>query len=372
MELCDLELLADLQHYGAATCLIDFTQSPLTALWFACKDEDNLGKDGKVIGMRADNTDLFQIVGSKRQKNEIISFFKEENLWKWQPRDINNRIIIQQSVFIFGKPQIEKKHYESIIIDKNNKANIIEALEKNHNISEVNLFRDMSGFAIANAHDKPYTEYNTEDYFSLGVDAHQRQEIERAITYYSASIKLDGNYDKAYYARGNARGHLSDHKGAKEDFDKTIVLNPNYANAHYSRGIASGKLDDHKGAIENYNKALELNPNFAEAYNNRGGTRGALGDHEGAIEDCDKAIEINPSYVSAYNNRGATRGTLGDHEGAIEDFDKAIKLNPNDAEVYNNRGISRDILGDHKGAKKDFAKSAKLTNINAPDNASKT
>ena len=35
-ELCDLELLADLQHHGVATCLIDFTQTPLTALWFAC------------------------------------------------------------------------------------------------------------------------------------------------------------------------------------------------------------------------------------------------------------------------------------------------------------------------------------------------
>ena len=80
MELCDLELLADLQHYGAATCLIDFTQSPLTALWFACKDEDNLGKDGKVIGMRADNSRFISNSnGSKRQKERTFStFFKEE------------------------------------------------------------------------------------------------------------------------------------------------------------------------------------------------------------------------------------------------------------------------------------------------------
>ena len=30
-ELCDLELLADLQHHGVATCLIDFTQTSLIA-----------------------------------------------------------------------------------------------------------------------------------------------------------------------------------------------------------------------------------------------------------------------------------------------------------------------------------------------------
>ena len=34
----DLELLAELQHRGAATCLIDFTQNPLVALWMACRE----------------------------------------------------------------------------------------------------------------------------------------------------------------------------------------------------------------------------------------------------------------------------------------------------------------------------------------------
>ena len=33
----DLELLAELQHFGAATCLIDFSRNALAALWFACQ-----------------------------------------------------------------------------------------------------------------------------------------------------------------------------------------------------------------------------------------------------------------------------------------------------------------------------------------------
>jgi len=36
----DLELLARLRHHGAATRLIDFTQDPMVALWFACTDDD--------------------------------------------------------------------------------------------------------------------------------------------------------------------------------------------------------------------------------------------------------------------------------------------------------------------------------------------
>ncbi len=38
----DLEVLADLQHYGAATCLVDFSRNMLTSLWFACRE--NSGK----------------------------------------------------------------------------------------------------------------------------------------------------------------------------------------------------------------------------------------------------------------------------------------------------------------------------------------
>ena len=36
-ELWDLELLARLQHYGAATCLLDMTSNFNIALWFACQ-----------------------------------------------------------------------------------------------------------------------------------------------------------------------------------------------------------------------------------------------------------------------------------------------------------------------------------------------
>ena len=123
-ELCDLELLANLQHHGAATCLIDFTQSPLTALWFVCKDEPE--KNGKIIGMRTDNAELFKIVEPDQQKEKIGTFFEQEGLWRWQPRDINNRIVAQQSIFVFGEPNIKEEHYETVIISQGSKKNLLK------------------------------------------------------------------------------------------------------------------------------------------------------------------------------------------------------------------------------------------------------
>ena len=58
--LSDLELLADLQHYGAATCLIDFTTNALVALWFACYEEP--GQAGKVIAMPTNDINRFSTV----------------------------------------------------------------------------------------------------------------------------------------------------------------------------------------------------------------------------------------------------------------------------------------------------------------------
>ena len=356
-ELCDLELLANLQHHGAATCLIDFTQSPLTALWFACKNEPK--KDGKVIGMRTDKK-LFSIVNSEQQKGKAGTFLDEENLWRWEPRDINNRIIAQQSTFVFGKPCIEEEHYCTVIIAQESKIKLIEALEEHYNTSEVTLFRDMSGFSLANAHDKIYNGYTEEDYSSLGRSAYQRQDFEGVEYYCDKIIEINPDNADAYYNRGIIKGILGNHKGEIDDYGEVIKLNPDYTEAYNNRGAERINIGDHKGAIEDYDKAIELNPNDAETYNNRGIAKGKIGDHNGAIEDYGRAIELNPNDAYAYNNRGNTKGALGDHNGAIEDYDSSIKLNPNFAYAYNNRGNVRAKLGDYNDAIEDYNKAIEL------------
>ena len=70
--LSDLPLLAELQHFRAATCLIDFTRNALVALWFACeqistKESENEVEetDGKVYAVRIDDPSRFKTITSE-------------------------------------------------------------------------------------------------------------------------------------------------------------------------------------------------------------------------------------------------------------------------------------------------------------------
>ena len=58
----DLEILAEFQHYGAATCLMDFTHNALVALWFACKkNSKDASKDGKVVAVRPGDSTFAEV-----------------------------------------------------------------------------------------------------------------------------------------------------------------------------------------------------------------------------------------------------------------------------------------------------------------------
>ena len=219
--LSDLELMAELQHYGAATCLIDFTTNALIALWFACEEKSD--KAGKVVAMETSDPEKFSVIGYEDLNTKTIKeFLNMGKLWKWSPSSLNNRIVAQQSVFVFGEGNIGESYYEEIQIDAGSKQSIKEALEKLYGIKEQQLFNDFAGFALCNAHDKPYDEFTAEDYFSWGVKFHQQGEYKKAIDYYDKTIENNPQHDWAYTNRGSAKGGLGQYQEAISDYDKSI------------------------------------------------------------------------------------------------------------------------------------------------------
>ena len=329
----DLELLAKLQHYGAATCLIDFTKNPLVALWFACQEGSSGTANGKVIAVDINSKFEFEPVTSPLLKNKINHFFERDKrkgykLYQWQPHNQNSRILAQQSIFLFGGERIEPA--VECIISKNSKQEILSALELSVGITEARLFPDFMGFASQYAPNKVYVEPSAQDYLNLGIDAEWKEDnMKEAINYYTQGILLNPNehlLSTLYQKRASC----------------------------YS---VSGELES---AIGDYDEAIELTSNYPNLYNNRGSAKSELGNYKEAITDFDKAIHLNPDLSIAYSNRGSAKSELGNYKEAITDFDKAIHLNPDDAITYINRGSAKFKMGHFKGAEQDLQMALQL------------
>ena len=344
-QLSDLELLAELQHFGAATCLIDFTRSALVALWFACQQSSKGKANGKVFAVRSDDPVRFKTVNTELIKKDIDCFFQlDENnkrypLYQWQPKLQNNRIIAQQSVFVFGGAQIETEA-ECVIIECSKKK-ILNSLDKLSSINEASIYPDFDGFARLHAHNKPHIEPDAQGYLQRGVEAHQNNNLDDAITYYTEVISLDSDHSiipQTYYLRGTAYFSKNAVEHAIKDQTKAIKLKSDYAEAYNNRGAAycgKGAYDD---AIKDFTVVIGLRPDDASAYYNRGLAYRDKDVFDYAIKDLNKAIELEPDYVDAYQNRGILYAQKGKFGFAMEDLNKAIELEPNDAIAYNNRG----------------------------------
>ena len=353
--LSDLELLADLQHRGAATCLIDFTNSAFVALWFACQTNSEGEADGKVFAVRFKDPAVFKsVTTAKSTKGKLEEFFKgfkgdersefpsssKPSLHQWQPKPVNHSIIAQKAAFIFGYPEVSAEHV--CVIDQSSKSKILESLNKSSSINEATLFPGLDNFARMHSYDREYSDPDLQDDLQRGIDAHMEGNLDDAIAYYMEVISIEpedtSSLLSAYFNRGWAYFDKSDFDAAIRDFDKVIELDPNDADAYDIRGRTYAEKGDLDAAIRDFDKVIELDPNNGIGYNNRGvsySRKGALG---AAIRDYTKAIELDRNNANAYNNRGYAYSRKGALDAAIRDYTKAIELDPKNAVPYCNRG----------------------------------
>ena len=119
----EIEIWAELQHYGGHTNLIDFTTDSHIALFFAC--DRFFDKPGKVI-----------FLGEEAQN---------ENRVEKKPQNPRNRIIAQKSIFIRPPTGVVKPD-DVITIPAHLKQPILSYLDKHHGISTETIYNDLHGF----------------------------------------------------------------------------------------------------------------------------------------------------------------------------------------------------------------------------------
>ena len=306
-KLLDLELLAELQHFGAATCLIDFTYNSQIALWFACQQStSDEQENGKVIALRYDDKTRFKKVDYELLRENINYFFQEDTFYYWQPSHQNKRVIAQQSVFVFGghAPKIEAD--DQCIVIEGKKKDILESLTNVSGITEAHIYPDFEGFARLHARNRSFRNLTVQEYLQLshqkinaaieeirsrpnpGVESAglnigtHRSHLDRAISYCSRAIKMmeDGSTHadniaiaRAYNTRGFAYSLISKSmiNFAIADYNKAIELDPNHSITYFSRGLMKIDQREWDEARADFAKTKTLGFDLSRYFNGLGG-----------------------------------------------------------------------------------------------------
>ncbi len=288
-ELNDLELLLELQHYGAATGLVDFSRDFLIALWFASHGSQDT--DGKVFLLDIDSIDKF----SELQESEEIFAKCDKLQFVNNNFKSNNRIFSQKGVFVFGNQTIDD--VKTIEILQKDKQLVLQELSDIFSIDEKSLFQDIHGFSMVNDANHPIYEKTAEEYTEKGNNNYHKSEFEKAIEAYKKAIKIDPDSDGAHHNIGLAYDNLGKFEKAIEAYKKAIEINPDSDGAHHNIGLAYYNLGKFEKAIEAYKKAIEISPNSDVAYDGMGLAYLKLGKFKETMEAYKKAIDLNPALI---------------------------------------------------------------------------
>lgn len=312
-QLNDLEILAEIQHYGGATCLTDFTTNFLIALWFATekssdwsvkKDIENKivekteypqeNVNGKVIWLDLGDENNFNkityynkyVEGDTIQRilTKVDSNFESKQrkvepcFWLWEPTKLNNRIIMQNSVFLFGLTAFptsnelnasqgknnEKLNVKQIIIEANDKENVRDELERIFGISAETVYFDLSGYSLnANGSSVSVNEKilpKNECLYNAKESIKEKQ-YSVAISYLDEAITCIKNNCEVYndcsdISINESKNDFTENNSCKRS--RKSFCNQSIGELLFWRGVASEGKDNLDDALLNYYEATKI------------------------------------------------------------------------------------------------------------------
>jgi Flp pilus assembly protein TadD len=143
---------------------------------------------------------------------------------------------------------------------------------------------------------------NPDNFIALNVLGSQELyngNLEKALNYYQASIRISPKYPRTYCHAGNVYFKLGKFEEARNYYEKAIAIDEDYANAHYNLGVLNLATNRYQEAIVNFNKALAIQSHEFKSHLNLGIALLQTGDVRDAIIHFERALELNPGSLEA-------------------------------------------------------------------------
>lgn len=136
----------------------------------------------------------------------------------------------------------------------------------------------------------------------LGADLARRGQLEKAITYYQALLKISAENKEALLRLGGLLRRTGRDDEAVKLYESAVLAWPDFAEAHNNLANAlraAGRVEE---AIAHYEEALRLQPAVARVHSNLGAAYAQQGRTAEAIAAVRRAIRLDPDMVTAHAN----------------------------------------------------------------------
>lgn len=313
------DILAEIQHFGGATNLLDFTSDYLVALFFASAESESI--NGRVVLHWPDQARVIK------------------------PKQTNNRVVSQKSVMVLPARGfiVPDAREETVVIPGDLKVSMLMFLERFHGISERSVYNDIHGYI---RHQKPSrTRYASKFRESLG--ALRKRDSPDLRHYLAAKLERVARVTVRYYCHQKGMEYSD---GTGSVFVLSSLDELGSMTRHRLEFQPDEVVELLTQCIENDDGSIELE----DAYCWRGGALLFQGATDLAAADFDRALELDSGLAEAHYGRANLRRRQGSTHSAMEHLEEGLRLNPQLRPALIDRGNARLEEGLVEDAVRDF------------------
>jgi eukaryotic-like serine/threonine-protein kinase len=165
-----------------------------------------------------------------------------------------------------------------------------------------------------------------------------KEDLDKALDYSNAAIKLDANYAPAWALRAAIRNTMAGtalvdtgegYSQARLDAERAIALDPNLAAGYLALAMTQMYHDyDWDAAHTSITKAADLEPGSSEVLRIQSHLERSRGNIDRAIELNQRSVALDPLRTNSYLSLGYLQYLAACDPEAEKDFDRALELNP--------------------------------------------